>query len=324
MLDQLHRLCAGSSLDAAEAEAAMNSILAGEATTAQIAAFLVALKMKGETAAELVGLARAMRGRANRVETGISTLVDTCGTGGDSLGTINVSTIAALVVAGAGVAVAKHGNRSISGRFGSADLMEALGVRITMPLADAARAIRQAGVGFLYAPHIHPAMKHAQAARTELKMRTAFNLLGPLTNPAGAQFQVTGAPSVPAAALMAEALHQLGARGFVVHGEDGMDEITTTAETHIWTIGGPRFTVAPEDFGVARASIPDLQGDPVATARAVLGGERGPARDIVLVNAAAALVAAGQSASWREGVQRAEHSLDSGAAQEALDRLRAV
>jgi len=324
MVEYLHQVVAGRSLSVSEAESAMNGILAGEATNAQIAAFLVALKMKGETVEELVGLARAMRGRAHRVNAGTSLLVDTCGTGGDALGTINVSTLAALAVAGAGVRVAKHGNRSISGQFGSADLMEALGVRITMPLEDAARAIREVGLGFLYAPHIHPAMKHAQAARTELKMRTVFNLLGPLTNPAGAQIQVAGAPSVAAADLMAKALAALGASGFVVHGGDGMDEITTTRETHIWRIGGERFTVTPEDFGVPRARLDELRGEPVAAAQYVLNGGHGPVRDIVLVNAAAALVAAGRAADWREGVQRAAESLDSGAARRTLEQLKAV
>lgn len=328
MLTFLHRVAAGASLSAPEAEEAMNAILAGEATTAQIAAFLVALKMKGETADELVGFARAMRGKANRVEVNLNgqPLVDTCGTGGDSLGTFSVSTIVAFVLAGAGVHVAKHGNRGVSSKTGSADLMEALGVRVGASPEDCARAIRQARVAFLFAPAIHPAMKHAQAARTELKMRTAFNLLGPLTNPAGATHQLIGAPSPAAAALMADALARLGTvRSLIVHGRDGMDEITTTAETDVWEVTDTvrQFRLSPEDFGVARASLDALRLDSLTTAQAVLAGDRGPARDLVLVNAAAALVIAGRAADWKAGVAIAEESIDSGAARAALEALRA-
>jgi len=329
MLTHLHRVAEGVSLTVEEAENAMNSILAGEATTAQIAAFLTALKMKGETPDELTGFARAMRGKANHVETGLlgENLVDTCGTGGDTMGTFSVSTIVAFVVAGAGVHVAKHGNRSISSKFGSADLMEALGVRINMLPEDAARAIREVGIGFLFAPAIHPAMKYAQPARTELKMRTVFNLLGPLANPAGAKVQLTGAPSVEAGALIAEALSQLGVmRAFVVHGADGMDEITTTTTTTIWDVTDrlERFEVSPEDFGVPYARIDDLRSDPGATTHAVLSGQAGPARDIVLVNAAAALVAANRAGNWKEGVALAAKSIDSGAAEAKLKALKAV
>lgn len=328
MLTFLHRVAAGASLNASEAEEAMNSILAGEASTAQIAAFLVALKMKGETADELVGFARAMRGRANRVVVDLDgqPLVDTCGTGGDALGTFSVSTIVAFVLAGAGVHVAKHGNRGVSSKTGSADMMEALGVRIGASPEESARAIRQARVAFLFAPAIHPAMKHAQPARAELKMRTAFNLLGPLTNPAGATHQLIGAPSPEAAALMAEALARLGTkRSLIVHGRDGMDEITTTSETDVWevTAGVRRLTLSPEDFGVPRASLNDLRVESLAAANAVLAGERGPARDLVLVNAAAALVTAGRAEDWKAGVAIAEQSIDSGAARAALEALRA-
>lgn len=328
MLTFLHRVVAGASLSAADAENAMNSILAGEVSTAQIAAFLVALKMKGETADEITGFARAMRGKANPVDAALAgaIVVDTCGTGGDSLGTFSVSTISAFVLAGAGLHVAKHGNRSISSRFGSADLMEALGVRIGLSAAEVARAIRETRIGFLFAPAIHPAMKHAQPARADLKMRTVFNLLGPLTNPAGASVQVIGTPSPEAAALMAEALAQLGTRrSFLVHGHDGMDEITTTAATSVWEVTDRvrQFEVTPEDFGVTRTSIEQLRLDPVATAHAVLGGVTGPARDLVLVNAAAVLVAAERAADWKEGVAIAAHSIDSGAAKAALEALKA-
>ncbi|MCS7315692.1 MAG: anthranilate phosphoribosyltransferase, partial [Bryobacteraceae bacterium] len=306
-----------------DAHGAMMAILRGEATTAQIAAFLVALSMKGETVDELVGFARAMREMAERVEAGGSEpLLDTCGTGGDGAGTFNVSTIAAFVVAGAGVRVAKHGNRSISSACGSADLMDRLGIKLALSPADVARAIGEVGIGFLYAPALHPAVRHAQAARLELKMRTVFNLLGPLANPAGATVQLVGAPSEAAARLMAEALVRLGLeRGFVVHGSDGLDEITTTGPTLVLEVesGAVRERrVEPDDFGVPRARPEDLKGGNAETnaaiAREILGGARGPRRDIVIANAAAALVAAGKAASFRQGASLAAASIDSGAA----------
>jgi anthranilate phosphoribosyltransferase len=325
MLNSLHRVVAGHPLAASEAEDVMEAILRGEATPAQIAGLLVALKMKGETAAELVGFARAMRRHAvfPAAEAGaLGPLCDTCGTGGDGRGTINVSTIAAFAVAGAGARVAKHGNRAVSSRFGSGDLFEALGVRMPMTAPDCLRALRECGLAFLYAPAAHPAMRHAALARQELKMRTAFNLLGPLTNPAGAQYQVVGAPSPAAAALLAEALAQLGVQGFVVHGSDGLDEITTTGPTCVWTIGGDSFTVTPETFGVPRATLASLTGDPLQAAESVLRGEPGPWRDIVIVNAAAALKAVGRAGTWMEGIEQAAHSLDSGAAWRTLEKLR--
>jgi anthranilate phosphoribosyltransferase len=311
-------------LDASAAEQAMAVILSGGAPAALIAAFLVALRMKGETACELLGFARAMRAVASQVkpELGGEPLLDTCGTGGDGRGTFNISTVTAFVVAGAGVRVAKHGNRSISSQCGSADVLERLGIKIALEPEHAARAIREVGIGFLFAPAFHPAMKHAQPARVELKIRTVFNLLGPLTNPAGATAQVVGAPSPDAAALMAEALAALGLeRGFVVHGSDGLDEITTTGPTLAFDICAGRVirrTLGPEDFGVPLATLDDLKGgDPetnCAVALAVLEGSRGPKRDIVLVNAAAGLMAAGKARDFREGVALAAESLDSGAA----------
>lgn len=324
MLTQLHRVIEGHRLTTEEAENAMLSILSGEATTAQIAALLTALRLRGESVEEIVGLARAMRAKSTKVDGGDGLILDTCGTGGDGLGTINISTIAAFVVAGVGVRVAKHGNRSVSGKFGSADLMEALGVRIGMSPEDMGRAIRDAGIAFLFAPALHPAMKHAAPARQELKMRTVFNLLGPLTNPAGAQVQIVGAPSTRVAELLAAAMQQLGIRGFVVHSGDGLDEITTTASTKVWPIGGEPFELSPTDFGIALARIEDLQGDPVAAAQSVLKGDPGAARDIVLVNAAAALVAAGVARDWRDGVAQAAKSIDSGEARARLDALRSV
>ncbi len=330
LLTFLARVVERDNLSSEDAELAMSAILAGEASTAQIAAFLVGLRMKGETPDELVGLARAMRAKAAPVDAGGAyPLVDTCGTGGDGSGTFNISTTAAFVVAGAGVSVAKHGNRSISSQCGSADLFEALGVRIPMQTEHMGRCIREAGIGFLFAPAIHPAMKHAQPARLELKLRTVFNLLGPLTNPAGASAQVVGAPSERAAELMAEALSRLGLqRGFVVHGSDGLDEVTTTGPTLALEVRAgsvTRTTLTPEAFGVPRALREQLIGggreQNASVTRSVLAGSAGPQRDIVLVNAATALVAAGRADGFREGVRLAADSIDSGSASSALDRL---
>lgn len=334
LLPYLHRAASRRHLTAAEAEEAMGAILSGAASVAQIAAFLVALRMKGETAEELVGFARAMRRVASPVEVdlGGEPLLDTCGTGGDGLCTFNISTIAAFVAAGAGVRVAKHGNRSISSACGSADVLERLGVEIAQQPEQAARAIREVGIGFLFAPAYHPAMKHAQPARLELKMRTVFNLLGPLTNPAGATAQLVGASSEQAAELLAEALAALGlARGFVVHGTDGLDEITTTGPTIVFEIQpgrAERKRVSPEDFGVPAAVGEDLKGGDAGRnaeiARSVLGGAPGPRRDIVLVNAAAALVAAGKAQDFPQGMRLAARSIDSGAALGKLERLAAL
>jgi anthranilate phosphoribosyltransferase len=331
--DYLQRVCSRANLTADDAAAAMALILEGEASAIQIAAFLAALKTKGETPEEVLGFARAMRAKAARVDPGPldEPLVDTCGTGGDASGTFNVSTVAAFVVAGAGVRVAKHGNRSTTGACGSADLMEALGVRIDVPPEAMGRAIREVGIGFLFAPAIHGAMRHAQPVRAELKMRTVFNLLGPLTNPAGATVQVAGAPALWAAELMAEALARLGLeRGYVVHGSDGLDEITTTGATEALEIVHGAIahrTLYPEDFGLPRAARSDLKGGgPAANAdiaHRILAGERGPRRDIVLANASAALVAAGRAADFREGVRLAAESIDSGAARRKLEDLKA-
>jgi anthranilate phosphoribosyltransferase len=320
----LELAASGRNLDASQAREAMLSILEGEVSTARIAAFLVAMRMKGETAEELLGFARAMREKAQRIDAGALTapLLDTCGTGGDGAGTFNVSTAAAFVAAGAGVRVAKHGNRSISSQCGSADVMEGLGIQVVLSPDRMGRCIREVGIGFLFAPAVHTAMKHAQPARLKLKMRTVFNLLGPLTNPAGASAQLVGAPSPEAASLMAEALAALGlARGFVVHGSDGLDEITTTGPTLAIEIRDgklTRHTVTPEDFGVRPASPSDLRGGNreanCEIVRAILGGARGPQRDIVLVNASAALVAAAQARDFREGVALAAAAIDSGAA----------
>jgi anthranilate phosphoribosyltransferase len=327
----MERVAGRQNLSSADAEAAMHTILNGQATAPQIAAFLMAIRMKGPTVEELVGFAQAMRRMAAPVEARIpgERLLDTCGTGGTADGTFNISTVAAFVAAGAGVRVAKHGNRSYSGPCGSADLLESMGIRIAIPPAESARAIREVGIGFFFAPAVHTAMRHAMPVRQDLKMQTVFNLLGPLTNPAGADAQIAGAPSEEAAGLIAGALAKLGLRhGFVVHGSDGLDEITTTGSTLAFEIregNVERRTLEPADFAVRTASPADLKGGDKARnleiAVAVLAGARGPHRDIVIANAAAALVAADLVATFLEGAAVAAVSLDSGAARQKVEAL---
>src|SRR5580658_2707401 len=266
LLPFLHKIAAGENLSTSEAHEAMLTILTGSATTGQVSAFLMGLRMKGETPEELIGFARAMREKTIRIDACVKPepLLDTCGTGGGAGATFNISTVAAFVVAGAGARVAKHGNRSFSAQCGSADILEQLGVEVSQPPERVAQAIREIGIGFLFAPLLHPAMKHAQSARVELKMRTVFNLLGPLTNPAGATRQLIGAPSAHAAELMANALAGLGPeRAFIVHGSDGLDEVTTTGNTLVFEITGQQvrsFTWKPSDFGVEPAESGDLRG----------------------------------------------------------------
>ncbi len=334
LLSLLHRVVNLENLTSGEASDAMLAILSGTAAPTVIAGFLIALRMKGETADEITGLARAMRLMAAPLDARVAgePLLDTCGTGGDGHHTFNISTVAAFVIAGAGVRVAKHGNRAISSKCGSADLLEGLGVTIAPGPETVSRCVREVGIGFLFAPAMHQATKHAQQVRVDLKLRTAFNLLGPLTNPAGATVQVVGAPSAHAADLMAHALAKLGLdRGFVVHGSDGLDEITTTGETLLLEIRDgavTRHTVTPEDFGVPRAALDDLRGGDLAVnleiARRILEGGRGPNRDIVVANAGAALVAAGRATDFRSGAALAAQSLDSGAAAGKVEALAAV
>ncbi len=330
LLPFLHKIASSEDLSATEAREAMLVILNGAATTPQISAFLMGLRMKGETPDELLGFARAMREKTLRIDACVEPepLLDTCGTGGGAGSTFNISTVAAFVVAGAGVRVAKHGNRSFSAQCGSADILEQLGVEVSQTPGRVAQAIREIGIGFLFAPLLHPAMKHAQPARLELKMRTVFNLLGPLTNPAGATRQLIGAPSSHTAELLAHALAGLGSeRAFVIHG-DGLDEVTTTGATLVFEITGGdvrSFQWTPADFGVERARIEDLRGGDRARnseiATAVLKGDVGPQRDIVLVNSAAALIVSGVADSPRDAMERAAHSIDSGAAWQKLRRL---
>ncbi len=321
-----------------QSRAVMEELFSGAVPDAEIAAFLVALRDKGETADELVGFAEVMRARASEGlrRAGVDLdalahgepLLDTCGTGGDGKGTFNVSTAAALVVAGAGGRVAKHGNRSISSRCGSADVLEALGVGLEIPHERIPDCLEKVGIVFLFAPRLHLAMKHVMTARRSLKTKTVFNLLGPLTNPLGAAAQVVGVYDRGRTELMARALAAVGTRrAFVVAGHDGMDEITTTGPTQLTETRGESVTtreITPEDFGLSRAPSEALQGgDPAANAemlRSILRGETGPRRDLVLANASAALVAAGKAADFREGIPRAAESLDSGA---ALNKLRA-
>jgi anthranilate phosphoribosyltransferase len=323
-----------------EAAAAMEAIMSGAATNAQIAAFLTALRMKGETVEELIGFAQVMRQKVVRIRTRADEvaaltgtdremLIDTCGTGGDATGTFNVSTATAFVVAGAGLRVAKHGNRSVSSLCGSADVVEALGVSLDLTPQKVARCVDEVGIGFLYAPLLHTAMKHVMTARREMGVRTVFNMLGPLTNPAGANAQVIGVYAAALTEPLARVLAELGTiRAFVVHGADGLDELSTTGESRVSEVreGIVRtFIVRPEDFGLARASIRDLQGgDRVQNAeiiRAVLQGQAGPRRDIVLMNASAALVAGGRAHDLKEGVVLAAQSIASGGAAKKLEAL---
>ena len=330
--EALHRAAACESLSEDQANAAMLEILGNGSTPALTAALLTALRMKGETTAEVTGFAHAMRANATRVRPCRSPsrrLVDTCGTGGDGGSTFNVSTAAALVAAGAGLAVAKHGNRSISSHCGSADVLEALGVNVNLDHVQAARSIDEVGIGFLFAPGMHPAMRYAGPVRKELGMRTVFNMLGPLTNPAGAEIQVMGVYEDRIVSLAAQALARLGARrALVVHGSDGMDEITVTGPTRFAEVrdGAVRDgSLEPADFGLPTADAAALAGGDRGTnasiIRSVLDGRIGPARDIVVMNAAAAVRMAGRAGSWRDAAALAADAIDSGAAARKLARL---
>jgi anthranilate phosphoribosyltransferase len=331
VLEAIHKVSRGEDLAESEAGEVMNEILDGAASPTLIGVLLVALHMKGETVDEIVGFARAMRGHAAPIpcNTDSSLLVDTCGTGGDASQSFNISTVSAFVVAGAGVSVAKHGNRSISSRCGSADVLEAAGVNVGLTPRQMAESIDEIGIGFLFAPAIHKAMRHAQPVRAELKMRTVFNVLGPLTNPAGAAAQVVGVFDERLVPMLAEALAHLGARrAFVVHGSDGLDEITTTGPTRLAEVREGEVAereVAPEDFGLPTAAASDLTGGDRETNAAILqqilAGQSGPKRDIVLANAAAALVAAGHATDFTEGVGQAAASIDQGAATDKLEQL---
>ena len=333
----IRQAVARRSLTREQARSVMEEILSGAAPVYRIGMFLTALRVKGESVEELIGFAQVMRAKAaavrprRPVEEDISgtdrdALVDTAGTGGDVSGTFNISTATALVVAGCGVRVAKHGNRSISSRCGSADVIEALGVNLNLPPERVAQCIDEVGIGFMFAPAFHGAMKYAMPARRELRIRTVFNLLGPLSNPAGANCQVAGVYDGRLAVMLAEALAELGLRrAFVVHGADGLDEITNTGETLIAEVSNGRvqtWTLRPEDLGLPRCALADLLGGDVAEnvqiIHDILSGQRGPKRDVVLMNAAAALVAAGHAGDFHEGIRFAAESIDSGAAKAKL------
>src|ERR1700704_5207685 len=328
----IDKLIRHEDLTAEEAGLAMAEIMEGRAPAAHIAGLLIGLVMKGERPAEIVGLARAMRAHAVQVSKRHERVFDTCGTGGDRSGTFNISSCAAIVVAACGVRVAKHGNRSVSSRAGSADVFEALGVRVTAPPAVVERCLANAGIGFFFAPTFHPSMRHAAPVRRELGVRTAFNLLGPLTNPAGATRQVGGVPRPEFTELMARALMLLGTkRAWVVHGADGIDELTTTGYTKISECRNGAvntFYLHPADVGLPKAPAGSLQGgDAQENARiieGILNGTRGPARDVVLLNAGAALFIAGAAASVDEGILKASRAIDRGDARRTLEQLVSI
>jgi anthranilate phosphoribosyltransferase len=327
--EALSKIVSGNNLTSTEAREVMREIMHGQATSAQIGAFLTALRMKGETADEIAGCALAMRESAIAVKPKRNQLVDTCGTGGDGSGTFNISTTVAFVASGAGLAVAKHGNRSVSSRCGSADLLQALGVNLELSPEQIAQCIDEVGIGFLFAPKLHPAMKHALAPRKEIGLRTIFNILGPLSNPAQAKRQLLGVYHSDLTELMAEVLRALGAEhAFVVHGADGLDELSVTGQNKVSRLYNgyiETYHLDPEELGLPRAKLIDLAGgtigDNAETTRALLEGKRGPKRDVVLLNAAAVLIAGGKASSFSEGLVLAAEAIDNGSAQRKLHQL---
>lgn len=330
--EAIQQLVEGQHLTQEQAYETLAEVMRGEATEAQIGALLVALRIIGEAPAEVAGFAQAMRNHARPVATCHPCVVDTCGTGGDALGTFNISTTAAFVVAGAGVPVAKHGNRAVSSQCGSADVLRELGVEIDLRPEAVGRCLDEIGIGFLFAPALHPAMRYAAGPRRELSLRTVFNVLGPLANPAGARRQLLGTFSPAAARLMAGALLDLGTEhALVVHGADGLDEISTTGPTLLLEVREGTLRereLLPEDLGLPRAELADLAGgDPACCAeilRGVLGGQPGPARDIVLLNAAAGIHVGGAAEDLAEGMKLAATAIDTGRALEKLERLIAL
>ncbi len=329
--EAIDALVSKKSLTFEQAAAVMEEIMTGEATPAQFGAFVTALRLKGETVDEIAGMAKVMREKALRVDVP-GLLVDTCGTGGDASGTFNISTAAALVAAAAGVKIAKHGNRAITSGCGSADILEASGVKIDLPPEGVKRCIEQVGIGFMFAPVYHPAMKYAAGPRREIGIRTVFNILGPLTNPAGAQAQVLGVPSSEIAPKMAQVLHRLGTRhAMVVHGEDGLDEISTTGPTKVWELKDgsvKEYTIKPEELGLPRVKKESLKGgsaqENAAILKEVLRGQKGPLQDVVALNAGAALMVGEKAKNLKDGISLAQRTLESGAALEKLAQLVAV
>jgi len=327
--EAIETVVSGRSLTFEQAAAVMEEIMIGEATPAQVAAFVTSLRIKGETVDEIAGLATIMQARATPVGV-TSPVVDTCGTGGDGSSSFNISTTAAFIVAGAGLKVAKHGNRAMSSHCGSADVLEALGVRIELGAEAVAQCLETVGIGFMFAPVFHPAMKYAAAPRREIGIRTVFNILGPLTNPAKAKFQVIGVPSKELGERIAFVLHRLGTKhSLVVHGIDGMDEISISRKSLVWDVNQqrvlPPYEVSPDDFGFMKASITQIKGGTARQnakiLRSILSGEVGVRRNIVIMNAAAALVASNQASDLKEGASIAERTIDSGQALAKLDEL---
>ncbi len=331
IVEAISKLVSGESLPLEEAARVMNEIMSGEATPAQFGAFVTALRLKGETVDEIAGMAQVMREHSLHVDIDGS-LVDTCGTGGDGSGTFNISTTAAFVAAGAGAKVAKHGNRAMSGATGSADVLEALGAKIDLNPESVARCINETGFGFMFAQGFHPSMRFAAGPRREIGIRTVFNILGPLTNPAGAGAQVIGVADASMASKMAQALSRLGSRrALVVHGNDGLDEITIADSTRIWELNDgavSEYNILPEGSGVTRAPLSEIRvSDAEQSAgmlRDVLVGKAGAARDIVLLNAAAALLAGGLADTLRQGIHAAAESIDSGNARERMEAFVAL
>ena len=327
--EAIETLVNGRSLTFEDAAAVMEEIMIGEATPPQFAAFVTALRMKGETVDEIAGLASVMQARATPVWA-TPPVVDTCGTGGDGSSSFNISTTAAFVVAGTGLKVAKHGNRAMSSQCGSADVLEALGVKIDLGAEAVAQCLEKVGIGFMFAPIFHPAMKCAAAPRREIGIRTVFNMLGPLTNPARARFQVIGVPSKELGEKIASVLHRLGTEhSLVVHGTDGMDEISISGKSLVWDVNhhrvSPPYEVTPDDLGFMKASITQIKGGTARQnakiLRGILSGEVGVRRNIVIMNAAGALVAGNRASDLKEGVCLAEKTLDSGQALAKLDEL---
>jgi len=327
--EAIDTLVSGSSLTFEQAAGVMEEIMGGEATPAQIAAFVTALRIKGETVEEIAGLASVMRARAIPVVV-TPPVVDTCGTGGDNCSSINISTAAAFVAAGAGLKVAKHGNRAMTSHCGSADVLEALGVKIELGAEAVAKCLETVGIGFMFAPIFHPAMKHAAVPRREIGIRTVFNILGPLTNPARAEFQVIGVPSEELGGKIASVLHRLGTKhSLVVHGLDGMDEISISGKSLVWEVSEDKisspYEVSPQYFDFKSAHLAEVRGGtPEENAdilRRVLNGERGSWRDVVVMNAAAALLAGNRASDLKEGARLAEEVIDNGQALEKLEGL---
>jgi len=327
--EAIQTLVSGRSLTMEQAAQVMEEIMQGETTPAQFGAFVTVLRVKGETADEIAGFARTMRAKAIRVMTAYPT-VDVVGTGGDNSNTFNISTAAAFVAAGAGLKVAKHGNRAMSSQCGSADVLEALGIKIDLGAEAVAQCLERVGIGFMFAPAFHPAMKYAAGPRREIGIRTVFNILGPLTNPAGAEYQVLGVPNEELGGKIASVLHRLGTKhSLVVHGADSMDEISISGGSLVWEVNeyevSPPYEIYPEDFGFEKASMTEVKGgtpdENAKMLRCILDGERGAKRDIVVMNASAALVAGNRASDLKEGAHIAERVIDNGQAQAKLEEL---